>query len=130
MRKYLTILAVTVAAVGGLACGSGGGDSRGPGLDGEQKSSAKEKTVVFEVGGNASKADVTYGFDSNSSQDNGVGLPWKKESKTSDDFLVVTMLAQNKGSGEITCKITVDGKVVKENRSSGQYAIVSCNGNS
>ncbi len=35
--------------------------------------------------------------------------------------------AQNAGSGTITCKITDSaGKVLAQNQSSGDYAIVSC----
>jgi hypothetical protein len=39
------------------------------------------------------------------------------------------VIAQNGGSGQITCRITgADGKVIKEATSSGQYAIASCSG--
>ncbi|WP_158880777.1 MmpS family transport accessory protein [Amycolatopsis anabasis] len=38
----------------------------------------------------------------------------------------VSLTAQNKGGGTITCKITRGGRVVAENSSTGDYAIVSC----
>ncbi|WP_267896985.1 hypothetical protein [Galactobacter valiniphilus] len=38
-------------------------------------------------------------------------------------------MAQNKnGSGRITCRIKVDGKVISQNTSSGSYAIAQCSG--
>ncbi len=85
----------------------------------------KDKTVVLEVTGPA-QADVTYGTGSDQSQDNGATLPWRKELTSKDAVLVAVVTAQNKGSGEIACKITVDGKVVKENKSSGEFAVVTC----
>lgn len=88
-------------------------------------STATQHTVVFEVTGPPA-ADVTFGVGTDQAQENGVTLPWRKEQKVSADVLITVLLAQNKGSGDISCKITVDGKVVKENKSSGEFAIVTC----
>lgn len=87
--------------------------------------SSAEKKVVFEVSGPAA-ADITYGTGADQSQENGAALPWKKEVTSSADVLITVLLAQSKGTGEISCKITVDGKVVKENKSSGEFAVVTC----
>jgi hypothetical protein len=42
--------------------------------------------------------------------------------------LSTTVTAQNKSSGEIRSRITVDGKVIKQVASSGQFTVVSCAG--
>ncbi|NJC62934.1 hypothetical protein HC028_00140 [Planosporangium flavigriseum] len=87
-----------------------------------------EHAVVFEVTGDGvSKANsVTYGIGGNSSQANGTALPWKKEATSSDAFLMLSLVAQSGGSGTISCRVSVDGKVVVENSSQGQYAVVTC----
>jgi len=130
MRKSL-IFALIPLAVLAIACGSGSGekDTAGPGVEATAKAAVPaddgKHTIVLEITG-AKKADVTYGVDADTSQDNGAKVPWKKTIKQKDYFSI-TVLAQNKGSGTIKCKITVDGEVVKENEAKGQYAIVTCN---
>ncbi len=89
-----------------------------------------EHTVVFEVSG-AGPADITYSSDAagSSSQAGGSTLPWSKTVKAKGLTAGMSVLAQNginaKG-GEIKCKITVDGKVVKQGSASGKAAIVTC----
>jgi hypothetical protein len=39
-----------------------------------------------------------------------------------------SLTAQSNGSGEITCRITVDGEEIARQTSTGQYAVVSCSG--
>jgi len=84
-----------------------------------------EKTIVMEVTGPAA-ADITYGIGSDQSQETGATLPWRKELKSDDVVLVVVVTAQSKGTGDINCKVTIDGKVAKENKSTGEFAIVTC----
>lgn len=118
-----------------LACSSGSNDANGPGADSGDShdkatpSKAVGHSVVWKAtssGGN--KVDVTYGLGGDTSQANGVASPWTKTSKTSDDVTVASLMVQNKGeSGDVTCTITVDGKVVKTNKSTGEYAVVDCN---
>lgn len=49
---------------------------------------------------------------------------------SNESLLIVSLIAQSKGtSGDISCKITVNGAVVKENKSSGEYAVVICSNN-
>ena len=86
---------------------------------------SSEKKILLEVGGPA-KADITYGIGTDQSQEIDSALPWKKDATSTDTVLIVVLSAQSKGDGEITCKVSVDGKVVKENKSSGQFAIVTC----
>lgn len=124
MRTKLTIVALTALAATAIACGSGSSDTAGPGAQ-DKAAAAGAKTVVLEVTG-AKSADITYGLGADQSQDQGAKVPWKKELKSSDALLIATVVAQNKGGGTIACKITVDGKVVKENKSTGQYSVVTC----
>ena len=39
-----------------------------------------------------------------------------------------SLTAQSNGSGEITCRVTVDGEEIARQTSTGQYAVVSCSG--
>ncbi len=127
MRKT-TIALLTACAATAIACSSAGEDTTGPGAQGggNTEKASTGKKIVLEVTG-AKKADITYGLNADQSQDNGAKVPWKKELTSAESLTIATVVAQNKGSGEIACKITVDGKVVKENKSKGQYAVVTCN---
>ncbi len=122
----MTILGLAAAATVAIACGAGGDDVAGPGAqDAAAGGGTAKKTIVIEVTG-AKKADVTYGLNTDQSQANGTAVPWKKTLTTTEPLTIVTLLAQNKGGGTISCKITVDGKVVKTNSSEGEYAIATC----
>jgi hypothetical protein len=87
-------------------------------------------TVTYEIIGRSKASNVTFNTDGGGSisQENNVALPWRKEITVERGFAVTSLTAQNGGSGEITCRISVDGQVVKEAKSSGQYAVVSCAG--
>ncbi|PZG14794.1 hypothetical protein C1I95_21000 [Micromonospora craterilacus] len=119
-----------------IACGAGESDTAGPGAQdqaagaaekgGEKKSDKKGgKKIVLEVTG-PKTADVTYGLNADQSQANGAKLPWKKELTSKETIVIPTIVAQSKGSGKIKCKITIDGEVVKENASEGEFAVVTC----
>ncbi|MCX4468976.1 MmpS family protein [Micromonospora sp. NBC_01655] len=126
LRTKLTILGFSLLAATVLACGSGESDTAGPGAqDKAETAKTGGKSIVLEVTGPKS-ADVTYGIGTDQSQDNGAKLPWKKELTSKEAIIIPTVVAQSKGSGKIACKITVDGKVVKENASSGEFAVVTC----
>ena len=128
MRTRATIAGFGVLAALAVACSSGGDDTAGPGAQGNPAEAAAgggERTIVFEVTG-PKKADVTYGLNSDQSQETAAKLPWKKAIKSKEAFTIAVLSAQNSGSGDITCKITIDGKVAKTNKSSGQYSIVTC----
>lgn len=87
-------------------------------------------TVVYEVVSDVGASNVTYIADGNGSmgQETSVGIHWSKtiEMESSYGFFYTAVSGQNAGSGAITCRITVDGEVVKEISSQGQYAIASC----
>ena len=81
--------------------------------------------VTYRIGGTASRAMITYVTPSGEEQRNGAHVPWHKTLKVKD-FGMASISAQNSGSGTITCEIDVDGKTVKRSKSSGAYAIASC----
>ena len=139
MSTKKAVLIGTAIVLGGLslACGAGSttGTTHGPGVtSGDPTGAASAKTghaIVFEVTGNGvtKASSISYGVGGNQSQDNGAALPWQKQSTSNDPFLIVSLVAQSgSGSGSISCKITVDGKVVVDNTSQGQYAVVTCSG--
>jgi hypothetical protein len=130
MRTRATIAGLGALAAMAIACSSGGADTEGPGAQGNAADATTsagdaKKSIVLEVTGPA-KADITYLLNSDTSQENGRKLPWKKTLTSSEAATIVSLSAQNSGSGTITCKITMNGKVVKTNKSKGQYSIVSC----
>lgn len=99
-----------------------------------QDDAASGSTVVYEVIGQGTANNVTYmkeGF--SQEQQTAAKLPFRKELQFKDEvgsFAPLSLVAQNGArGGDITCRITVDGKVVGESTSSGQYAVVTCNGN-
>lgn len=85
------------------------------------------RTVTYKISGSATKALVTYSTPSGQEQQNGARVPWHKTFKVKKgSFDVLVVSAQNQGGGTITCEIDVDGKKVKAAKSSGAYAIASC----
>ena len=95
---------------------------------------AKKRTVVYEVGGAGTANNITYTTDGMTSiqQEGDVKLPWSKtiELPAGEALQMVSVFAQaGEGTPEITAKITVDGKVVKDGKSSGPYAVVTINEN-
>lgn len=107
-RKLTAVVAACVLAIPLAAC-----------------TSSTEKKIVFEVTG-PPEADITFSVGTDQTQNNGAKLPWKHEATSSADPLITVVMAQNKSTGDIVCKITIDGKVAKENKASGEFAIVTC----
>lgn len=126
LRNRALIATLALAATTAIACSAGGKDTAGPGAQGGD-TGAKDasKKIVMEVTG-PKGADITYGVGGDQSQDNGAKLPWKKEITSKEAITIVSVVAQSKGTGDIACKVTIDGKMVKENKSSGQFAVVTC----
>jgi hypothetical protein len=87
-------------------------------------------TVVYEVEGAGTASRISYatGGTPGVVEEASTRLPWRKELQVMQRELSTTVTAQNKSSGEIRCRITVDGKVIKEVASSGQFTVVSCAG--
>lgn len=91
--------------------------------------------IVYSLTGTATTADITIQTGSGGqSQQQGVDIPLTNQNGTQGltftasigQFLYIS--AQNKGDGTLTCTITSDGIVVATNTSSGEYAIVTCEG--
>lgn len=106
------------------AAGNGAGSAQ-PSKSAKPKSDIR--TITYRVGGTTSSADLTYSTASGQEQQQNASLPWKKTFKVRrGEFAMIDISAQNQGSGTVTCEIDVDGVKVKAAKSSGQYAIVSC----
>ncbi|WP_298445929.1 MmpS family transport accessory protein [Gordonia sp. (in: high G+C Gram-positive bacteria)] len=135
------VLIIIIAA----AAGAGGGDKKtddtnaasavapAPGATTAAETTTKKpakNTVVYEVTGDSGTANnITYfGENANQSQETDAALPWRSKTFDKSKTTLTGVTAQNGGSGEITCKIIVNGKVEVENTSKGAYAVVSCNG--
>lgn len=120
-------LCVVIGIANVIGGGGGTENTAGPGAQADTAKTEKAagRKIVMEVTG-AKKADITYGLDADQSQDLGVKVPWKKELTSTETMTIAVIVAQNKGSGTISCKISLDGKVVKENSSQGEYAVVTC----
>jgi hypothetical protein len=86
------------------------------------------KTIRYEVDGAAAAMNVTYMVDHGQEQDTKVTLPWSKEFTAGQGFQAFVVNAQNAGTGSISCRILIDGKVITEKTSNGQYAVVMCSG--
>jgi hypothetical protein len=79
--------------------------------------------VQFNVTGSApSGLDITYGSDSDNRQ-GGSSLPWSASLPLQDSALYYVVTAQLQGEGDITCTVTINGKVAKQGHASGGYNI-------
>jgi len=106
---------------------------------GDSTAAAGGKTVRYEVTSDATITTVSYltitanGSGQESATD--APAPFVKEitipsSDTAFDYKGFTLVAQaGAGATTISCKITFDGQVIAEQTSSGQYSVVTCNGN-
>ena len=93
-----------------------------------QAEDKRQSQVTYSITGTADSALVTYTVtDGDISQENGISVPWNKSLEIpNDDYRFLSLSAQNSGDGSITCTISVAGKVVNTNTSTGAYAIASC----
>ncbi|GLX03335.1 hypothetical protein [Microbispora sp. NBRC 16548] len=83
--------------------------------------------VVFEAegdGGADSASNITYtsGFDLK--QEAGVSLPFTKSRQLAEGTPIVSLWVQNAADqGTVTCRIKVDGKTVRQAKSTGPYGV-------
>jgi hypothetical protein len=89
-------------------------------------------TVVYEVEGDGAYFDLTAETPTGTTQATPdlplrlkTGEPMTYEFQRGD---FVYLSAQSKDGRTITCRITVDGTVVSENTSTGQFGIATCKG--
>lgn len=111
MRTFTTGVALVAAAAFVAGCSDDGDDDGGK---------ASKHTVVYEVTGTG-PVDVTYTVDdpnSDGEEDKGAQLPWTKtfEVTTPGTRVHVLMYASASVAPDdtITCRVSVDGKVVSE----------------
>lgn len=96
--------------------------------DAEIRLENKPKGYTYRVTGKGSLADITWSqpgsFDIQ--QANGTSLPWERvfDPEISGSGYLSAFLTE--GGIEVTCQIIKDGVVIKENTSTGPYAMVSC----
>lgn len=148
-RKWPWVLGGVVVLIVLIAAISGGGETAAPtgttgaapatsapsapsgagdGSDAPSSSAGASSGVVYEVTGSGRATSISYGGAGGISQANGERLPWTETADAADGFGIYSLTAQSNGSGEITCRITVDGQEIARQTSTGQYAVVSCSG--
>lgn len=88
--------------------------------------------VVYEVTGAGMANNISFNTDgvASISQENNVKLPWTKTLEmTKGKAFSATIVAQaGEGTPEIKAKITANGQVLKEEKSTGQFAVVTVSG--
>lgn len=100
----------------------------------QQPAAPAKIVVVYEVTGAGKAQSITYVTDGMTStqQEQNVALPWTKtiELPAGKALQMVSLFAQaGEGTPEISAKITADGKLVKDGKSSGLYSVVTINDN-
>lgn len=120
-------LVVVVGAIVAVTVGMSG--------SGDPSPSGEEYEVVYEVTGSdgATRADMTFtaSADLEITQESGEALPWRKRLTFDEEPLTFySVSAQNRGSGKLTCTVTVNGDEVTTNTATGRFAIVSCDASS
>jgi hypothetical protein len=126
-------IAAAIIIVGWIA-GRGDGDSPSGGSSGSSGGESTTASVLYEVEGTAESATITAEMPTGTSQGTGKTVPLTTTSgrgltNTFPRGAFVYISAQNEGAtGDITCRITVDGVVISENAASGGYAIATCQG--
>lgn len=96
--------------------------------DAEIKLENKPKGYKYRVTGNGSVADITWSQPGsfNIQQANGTSLPWEQVFDPAMSGTGMLSAFMSDGGTEITCQVIKDGVVIKENTSTGPYAMVSC----
>ncbi|MGO4105039.1 MmpS family transport accessory protein [Leifsonia sp. YAF41] len=126
------ILSIVMAMVYTAAFAAGVSAS----IDESNAKADRDIVVLYEITGAATNASITYSTfndgTAGSEQSTGQTLPFTKEltAKAGNewDFSSFSLTGSNgvDDTGDIACKITVDGEVVSEQTSTGQFASVMC----
>lgn len=119
VAAMLSVVAATSAGCGVL---SGGADSGAATVVYEVSGAAKARSITYSIGG----PDVGGNDADNKVREQAVELPWTKTVRMAGSLNVAVLNVQNDSDGIITCKITVNGEVVKQTTSPGQYSIANC----
>ncbi|MBF9128020.1 hypothetical protein I0C86_03275, partial [Plantactinospora sp. S1510] len=99
-----------------------------PGLPGgDTGNSGSSQTVVYELSGSGRVALSYTDQSGKPTHGSSVDLPWKKEVKIPANLpKILTAIRIGNGSGDITCKVTIDGQQVATKTGSGDFATVTC----
>lgn len=93
------------------------------------KAVTANQTVVYTVTGDGT-ANITYDTwtnnNSGTSQVSDAAMPWTKTITATGTFSTFSVMAQLQTGTTSTCTITVNGKQVSSNTSTGQYSIATC----
>jgi Mycobacterium membrane protein len=143
-RTWPWVVGVVVLLLIGAGSLLGGGSSipptptslppgSNPGVPARSAQQAAGSVVVYEIVGRGSASTITYTKqDFAQDQQATAQLPFRKELRFDEQVGgsgALSLTAQNSSrGGAITCRITVDGKVVNESTSTGQYTVVTCRG--
>jgi opacity protein-like surface antigen len=86
-----------------------------------------DETIRYEVSGAPGTVEyLTYEIDYAQAHETNVRLPWSKQFSTDPAGHTLLLSAQGTGSGTLTCRILVDGKLVSQATASGQPARTEC----
>ncbi|MBN9797754.1 MmpS family transport accessory protein [Pseudonocardia alni] len=83
--------------------------------------------ITYEVTGSGSGVTITFGRGTSVAQVSGTDLPWERTAPAAGEPTDYSVTAAG-GSGELSCRILVDGAVISEESADGDYSAVSCNG--
>ena len=81
--------------------------------------------VKYVVTGSATSASVTYFNEQGGMEQVDMNIPWEKAMKVPSGS-ALSLVAQNSGSGSITCEIWENGEKKKTSTSTAQYGVVTC----
>ncbi|RZQ62132.1 DUF4190 domain-containing protein [Amycolatopsis suaedae] len=98
-------------------------------VDQVDKELNRTANVTYELTGDAAAVDVTYGEGTNPLSEDVPTLPWRKDVQNKGPVPGGLLTATTgPDGGTVTCKITVDGKVVDTQTGSGAFTVVACTG--
>jgi hypothetical protein len=88
----------------------------------------KDVNVRYEVGGTAAEINVTYRNETGAVEQRDVQGSWSYEFQSKQGQLVTLRAANRTSSGTVTCRVLIDGVVLKEGESEGAWKFVDCSG--
>lgn len=86
---------------------------------------SNEINIKYVVNGTASSALITYTNQTGGTEQINAALPFIKEMIV-EAGAIPSIVAQNSGSGTITCEIWINGEKKKTSTSTAQYGVVTC----
>jgi hypothetical protein len=128
----LLFVIIAVSNGGNSGSTSTATDPAAPAAGANAPAAAEGITYEVTTANGKGTASVTYTSDKNfnQSQENGAKLPWKKTVDLGGGFFTGASLVAQAGQGveSISCKVSDGDRVISENTSTGQFAVVTCSG--